>query len=45
LAWFYKARIAGLKNNALGTKNFLMMARKFGNFDKLVYPELKIASQ
>ncbi|MGC8564869.1 MAG: tetratricopeptide repeat protein [Thermoplasmata archaeon] len=45
LAWFYKARIAGLKNNAIGSKNFLMMARKFGNFDKLVYPELKIASQ
>ncbi len=45
LVWFYKARIAGLKNNAIGAKNFLMMAKKFGNFDKLAYPELKIASQ
>lgn len=42
LAWFYKARIAGMKNNALATKNFLMMAKKFGKFDALSFPELSI---
>ncbi len=40
LAWLYKARIAGLKQNSLGMKNFLMMARKLGNFDTLKFPEL-----
>lgn len=43
LAWFYKARIAGKKNNALAAKNFLMMAEKFGKFDRLSFPELNIA--
>ncbi|MGC8681559.1 MAG: tetratricopeptide repeat protein [Thermoplasmata archaeon] len=42
LAWFYKARIAAIKKNTMGAKNFLLMAKKLGKFDESKFPDLEI---